>query len=111
MIYKQYEKPHEHYLFQWERGSKNYGIYTTDVEIAKIIRRRNNTYEFDVIFPIGCGSRKFWLFSTNYATYQSARKSFNRLLTQHSLLGNSNIIASMTNMSQYPIPIVHLKKK
>ena len=30
MIYKQYEKPHEHYLFQWERGSKNYGIYTTD---------------------------------------------------------------------------------
>ena len=84
MIYKQYEKPHEHYLFQWERGSKNYGIYTTDVEIAKIIRRRNNTYEFDVIFPIGCGSRKFWLFSTNYATYQSARKSFNRLLTQHS---------------------------
>ena len=26
-------------------------------------------------------------------------------------IGNSNIIASMTNMSPYPIPIVHLKKE
>jgi len=26
-------------------------------------------------------------------------------------IGTSNIIASMTNMSPYPIPIVHLKKE
>ena len=76
--------PHEHYLSPIERGSNTYLISTTDVAIAKVIRRRKHTYEFDVIFPIGCGSRKFWLFRTTYATYQSARKSLNRLLTQHS---------------------------
>lgn len=81
---KTLEKPHEHYISPIERGSNTYLIYTTDVAIAKIIRRRKHTYEFDVIFPIGCGSRRFWLFRTAYATYQSARKSLNRLLTQHS---------------------------
>lgn len=76
--------PHEHYLTPIERGSNTYLISTTDVAIAKVVRRRKHTYEYDCIFPIGCGSRRFWLFRTTYATYQSARKSLNRLLTQHS---------------------------
>jgi len=81
---KQLEHPHEHYLFQWEYGSNTYGVFTTDVEIAKIIRRRKETDEMDVIFPVGFQGRRFWLFKTQYKTYQSARKSFNRILIEHS---------------------------
>jgi hypothetical protein len=76
---------YEHYLFKWESRSTNYGIYTTDSKIAKIIRRRKDTREFlDIIFPVGFKGLRFWLFKTGYHNYKSARKSFNRILSKHS---------------------------
>ena len=75
---------YEHYLLQWERGGGTYGIYTTDSKIAKIIRRRQDTSEFDITFPFRFKGQIFWLFKTSFTTYQSARKAFNRLLAKHS---------------------------
>jgi hypothetical protein len=76
---------YEHYLFQWKRGSINYGVFTTCPKIAKILRRRKDSIEFkDITFPLKFKGNRFWLFTLTYSTYQSARKSINRLLDKHS---------------------------
>ena len=51
---------YEHYLFQWKRGSINYGVFTTCPKIAKILRRRKDSVEFkDITFPLKFKGNRF----------------------------------------------------
>ena len=71
---------YEHYLWNWD--NEGYGIFTTCIEVAKRIRSRKNTYEYDITYPYAFNGNRFWLFRTEYYNLKSARKSFNRILRE-----------------------------
>jgi|APSaa5957512493_1039668.scaffolds.fasta_scaffold144000_2 hypothetical protein len=89
MIYKQYEKPHQHFLWQVNPKGKNgshkqWGIYTTCNRIAANLKKRKASTELQVTFPSDYKGGQFWLFYIEYSAKRKALNSFNNLLCDNS---------------------------